>query len=134
MQRVLGRNGAFYGCINYPNCRGSRNIKTGPGACPTCGAPTEARVGRNGPFYGCTKYPDCKGTLNFDLDTVLTLPKPVPKKKPAKPPRAQPPPTPLQPGLLDPAPPLPPDLLYDPEDEQDASQDEDDEPWLFDDE
>jgi DNA topoisomerase I len=84
--RGRGRGNAFWGCANYPNCRGIVSIdgkaseppKTDPELvalvaatpCPNCGKPMTVRVARKGsnagnPFLGCTGYPKCK--------TVVTI-------------------------------------------------------------
>ena len=70
--RKKGRFGVFYGCVDYPNCKGIVNVERRIGfACPKCeargaegaqpddGQLTE-RMSRYGkPFYGCNRYPDC---------------------------------------------------------------------------
>jgi DNA topoisomerase-1 len=69
-----GRYGPFYGCQDYPNCKGIVNVERRIGFdCPKCragesdavkagkdpGQLTE-RMSRYGkPFYGCNNYPDC---------------------------------------------------------------------------
>ncbi|CAN5834782.1 type I DNA topoisomerase [soil metagenome] len=62
MIRRDGRYGPFYGCQDYPNCKGITNVEKRIGfACPKCkqGELTE-RLSRYGkPFYGCNRYPDC---------------------------------------------------------------------------
>ena len=73
-----GPYGSFYGCPNYPSCKGTR--ERGPGGrqgqqreprgkttprCPACGAPMVLRSGRYGKFYGCSKYPSCKGKRSY---------------------------------------------------------------------
>ena len=60
--RREGRFGAFYGCQDYPNCKGIVNVEKRIGfACPKCGkghlVERKSRYGKN--FYGCNKYPDC---------------------------------------------------------------------------
>ena len=72
MLRKQGRFGPFYGCMDYPNCKGITNVERRIGfACPKCKARGEAgetpddgqlneRMSRyNKPFYGCNRYPDC---------------------------------------------------------------------------
>jgi DNA topoisomerase-1 len=60
--RREGRYGPFYGCQDYPNCKGIVNVERHIGfTCPKCqeGQLTE-RLSRYGkPFYGCNRYPDC---------------------------------------------------------------------------
>jgi DNA topoisomerase-1 len=62
MIRRDGRYGPFYGCQDYPNCKGITNVEKRIGFdCPKCkqGQMTE-RMSRYGkPFYGCNRYPDC---------------------------------------------------------------------------
>ncbi len=62
MIRRDGRFGPFYGCQDYPNCKGITNVEKRIGfTCPKCrqGELTE-RTSRYGkPFYGCNRYPDC---------------------------------------------------------------------------
>jgi DNA topoisomerase-1 len=63
-----GREGGeFYGCANYPNCRGTRPVSLGI-KCPTCsdGDIVARNGGRyNSIFYGCSRYPDCRFTSNL---------------------------------------------------------------------
>jgi DNA topoisomerase I len=72
--RRQGRYGPFYGCQDYPHCKGITNVEKRIGFdCPKCkaaesdavkagkdvGQLTE-RMSRYGkPFYGCNNYPDC---------------------------------------------------------------------------
>jgi ATP-dependent DNA helicase RecQ len=85
-----GRNagGLFWGCGDYPRCRGTLDYEGSAAAvtnveqeieepdpaeapdCPECGAPMQikvARRGRNrgGRFWSCTRYPDCRVILDF---------------------------------------------------------------------
>jgi DNA topoisomerase-1 len=86
--RGRGRGNSFWGCANYPTCRGIVSLdgkeskaetpvdpaltalaSTTP--CPNCGKPMTIRIARKGPnagkpFLGCTGYPKCK--------TAVTLP------------------------------------------------------------
>ncbi|MDP9404990.1 MAG: type I DNA topoisomerase, partial [Actinomycetota bacterium] len=66
MIRREGRFGPFYGCQDYPHCKGIVNVEKRIGiGCPNCkvGALTE-RTSRYGkPFYGCNRYPDCDFAL-----------------------------------------------------------------------
>jgi DNA topoisomerase I len=62
MIRRDGRFGPFYGCQDYPNCKGIVNVEQHIGfACPKCGeGQLTQRMSRYGkPFYGCNRYPDC---------------------------------------------------------------------------
>ncbi|HET6381062.1 MAG TPA: type I DNA topoisomerase [candidate division Zixibacteria bacterium] len=68
----FGRNGWFYGCSGYPECRYTRPVEGEepreqpdlPGVgerCPQCGQGTlTAKQGRFGPFVGCDRYPRCR--------------------------------------------------------------------------
>ncbi len=60
--RREGRFGAFYGCQDYPNCKGIVNVEKRIGfTCPKCGEGhlTERKSRYGKPFYGCNRYPDC---------------------------------------------------------------------------
>ena len=63
-----GKFGRFYGCVNYPECKGILPITTGV-ECPTCHE--GELVERYSPkakkrFWGCSKYPDCKHITNYE--------------------------------------------------------------------
>ena len=75
-----GKNGEFWGCSNYPECkvafddvdgkpdfdgkfRSARLIASGAPKCPTCGNALVKRKGKNGEFWGCTAYPKCRTTF-----------------------------------------------------------------------
>ncbi len=81
-----GKNGRFLGCSGYPECRNTKEYRTGDAGqievvkdeqagvdCPTCQSPMVVRNGRFGRFLACSKYPDCKTTQ--PLDTGVTCPK-----------------------------------------------------------
>jgi DNA topoisomerase I len=60
--RREGRFGPFYGCQDYPNCKGIVNVEKRIGfVCPKCGKGhlTERKSRYGKPFYGCNRYPDC---------------------------------------------------------------------------
>ncbi|HSJ46658.1 MAG TPA: type I DNA topoisomerase [Euzebyales bacterium] len=62
MVRREGRYGPFYGCQDYPTCKGIVNVEKHIGFdCPKCGLGqlTERRSRYGKPFYGCNRYPDC---------------------------------------------------------------------------
>ncbi|MGH3442087.1 MAG: type I DNA topoisomerase [Nitriliruptorales bacterium] len=62
MARRTGRFGAFYGCVDYPKCKGIVNVSARtPFRCPKCGEGRldQRRTGRGKPFVGCSRYPDC---------------------------------------------------------------------------
>ena len=89
--RGRGRGNSFWGCANYPTCKGivsldGKESKTERPAdpaltalaattpCPNCGKPMTVRIARKGPnagkpFLGCTGYPKCK--------TAVTIPEPA---------------------------------------------------------
>jgi len=57
----IGRYGKFYGCTNYPKCKGVKPFTLGI-TCPKCGKGeiVQRKAGktkRN--FYGCSRYPEC---------------------------------------------------------------------------
>jgi DNA topoisomerase I len=57
-----GRFGEFYGCQDYPKCKGIVNVAARtPFHCPKCGdGRVDMRKSRYGkPFAGCSNYPDC---------------------------------------------------------------------------
>ena len=59
--------GKFYGCIDYPTCKGIKQITIGV-KCPKCGEGDISE--RYSPksrksFWGCTRYPDCDFITNF---------------------------------------------------------------------
>ena len=63
-----GKSGAFFGCVNYPNCQYTRPVvehervedKVLAGSeCPECGKELAVKQGRYGMFIGCTNYPEC---------------------------------------------------------------------------
>jgi len=84
--RREGRYGPFYGCQDYPSCKGIVNVEQRIGfACPKCGKGhlTERKSRYGKPFYGCNRYPDC----DFALWTT-PLAQPCPScGGPLKPPR-----------------------------------------------
>jgi len=62
MIRRDGRFGPFYGCQDYPTCKGIVNVEQRIGfGCPKCGEGhiTERKSRYGKPFYGCNRYPDC---------------------------------------------------------------------------
>jgi DNA topoisomerase-1 len=84
--RGRGKGNMFWGCANYPSCRG---IVSADGAvtevprvepkiaalaastaCPNCGKPMTVRIARKGsnagkPFLGCSGYPKCKTVVSI---------------------------------------------------------------------
>ena len=87
----LGRNGRFYGCSGYPDCKYTRAFAETEAdkeeakaaqtvvegrKCPKCEADLVIKEGRYGKFIGCSKYPECKfiESLNKPEDTGVTCP------------------------------------------------------------
>lgn len=59
----IGKNGAFFGCNGYPNCKFSFNIESIENIlCPDCGSPMVERTGSRGIFLGCGGFPECRFT------------------------------------------------------------------------
>ena len=67
------RNGRFYACSTFPDCKNTKplidpaNMPVTEKKCPTCGAEMKFKEGRFGKFWACSKYPDCKTTLPYDI-------------------------------------------------------------------
>lgn len=87
----LGRNGRFFGCSGYPDCKYTRAFAETEAdkeeakaaqtvvegrKCPKCEADLVIKEGRYGKFIGCSKYPECKfiESLNKPEDTGVTCP------------------------------------------------------------
>jgi DNA topoisomerase-1 len=75
MAKKFGRFGEFLACINYPECKTTRDLakahdEAGAEAhaeaaeeiCDNCGRPMAMKRGRFGQFLACTGYPECKTT------------------------------------------------------------------------
>jgi len=72
-----GRNGRFYACSGYPECRNTKAIENLTGVkCPECidGEIVERQSKKGRVFYGCNRFPDCKFAL-WDKPTGETCPK-----------------------------------------------------------
>ncbi|HEV8713625.1 MAG TPA: type I DNA topoisomerase [Candidatus Binatia bacterium] len=69
-----GRNGEFLACLNYPQCKSTRNFTRDERGqiipqekeqiltdetCEKCGKPMQVRFSRYGKFLGCSGYPEC---------------------------------------------------------------------------
>ena len=72
--RKFGRNGPFYACPNYPECKYTRPVDESEipedlnEACPQCATGRLfARTGRYGRFVACSNYPTCKFTRPLGL-------------------------------------------------------------------
>lgn len=84
----LGRNGRFFGCSGYPDCKYTRafseteeekeeNKQVVEGRkCPKCESELVIKEGRYGKFIGCSNYPECRfiESLNKPEDTGVTCP------------------------------------------------------------
>lgn len=75
----IGKNGAFFGCNGYPNCRFSFNIDNIKNIlCPDCGSSMYERTGSRGIFLGCGGYPDCRFTYPIRISkNVKSIKTPV---------------------------------------------------------
>ncbi|MEN6566990.1 MAG: DNA topoisomerase 3 [Veillonellales bacterium] len=83
LQLRNGKNGKFWGCSGYPECRAAYNDMNGKPqqpeyVCPKCrkGA-LKLRKGINGAFWGCTKYPACRATYNDNQGKPAIPPPPA---------------------------------------------------------
>lgn len=79
LQSRNGKNGKFWGCSRYPQCKAAYDDHEGQPKkpdhiCPRCkqGA-LQAINGKNGKFWGCTKFPTCRATYN-DKENKPDLP------------------------------------------------------------
>lgn len=62
-----GRYGKFYGCSQYPKCKGIKQIPSGI-SCPKCseGNIVERKGGKlKRTFWGCSRYPECDFISNY---------------------------------------------------------------------
>lgn len=62
-----GRFGKFYGCSQYPKCKGIKQIPSGI-KCPKCdiGDIVERKGGKmKRTFWGCSRYPECDFISNY---------------------------------------------------------------------
>jgi DNA topoisomerase-1 len=62
------KNGRFYGCIDYPKCKGTRPISTNV-KCPKCGEGElverySSRTKKK--FWSCSNYPKCDYLTNYE--------------------------------------------------------------------
>lgn len=72
LQLKNGKNGPFWGCSNYPQCRAACDDENGKpkempklALCPRCKEGGLRLInGKNGAFWGCTNYPSCTATFN----------------------------------------------------------------------
>jgi len=64
MVRRTGKNGDFYGCSAFPQCRHTQPVPLDL-PCPQCkeGRLVQRVGGRyKSTFFGCSRYPDCRFT------------------------------------------------------------------------
>ena len=61
MVQRIGRYGAFFACVRYPECDFSKQKTKDIGVpCPKCGSKIIMKTGkRHTVFYSCEKYPEC---------------------------------------------------------------------------
>ncbi|GAB4379929.1 MAG: type I DNA topoisomerase [Calditrichia bacterium] len=62
-----GRNGRFYACSGFPECKNTKPIeeqveRESEEICERCGSPMRIKRGRFGEFLACSNYPTCKNT------------------------------------------------------------------------
>jgi DNA topoisomerase-1 len=63
-----GRNGQFFACSGFPECKNTRPLEEPPPPgesgekCENCGSPMVVKRGRFGEFLACSRYPECKFT------------------------------------------------------------------------
>jgi DNA topoisomerase-1 len=74
-----GRNGRFYACTGFPECKNTKPIEESPvreveEICEVCGSPMQIKQGRYGEFLACTNYPACKNTR--PIGTGVSCPEP----------------------------------------------------------
>src|SRR6476620_60722 len=87
MAKKFGRFGEFLACINYPECKTTRDLakvhdETGEDAhaeaaeetCENCGKPMAMKRGRFGQFLACTGYPECKTTRKIQKGGKFAAP------------------------------------------------------------
>lgn len=64
-------NGKFFGCANFPECKGTLPLDAEGNPitltkedieCPECHKDMVVRMGKRGPFLGCSTFPACRGT------------------------------------------------------------------------
>ena len=87
MAKKFGRFGEFLACINYPECKTTRDLakahdEAGEEAhaeaaeeiCDNCGRPMAMKRGRFGQFLACTGYPECKTTRKIQKGGKFAAP------------------------------------------------------------
>lgn len=76
-----GKNGKFYACTGYPNCKYTEphideNSKTLE--CEKCGKDMLLKKGKYGHFYACTGYPECSHVVKSDAKGKIIPKDPAP--------------------------------------------------------
>ncbi|HOJ52333.1 MAG TPA: type I DNA topoisomerase [Syntrophales bacterium] len=74
----LGRNGRFYACSAYPECKNTADLEERDQplepstaiACEKCGRPMMVKQGRFGKFLACSGYPECKHTKKIATENA----------------------------------------------------------------
>jgi DNA topoisomerase-3 len=68
LQSRNGKNGPFWGCSRYPECKAAYDDRNGEPAkpeyvCPGCRRGALKQInGKNGLFWGCSRFPSCRAT------------------------------------------------------------------------
>lgn len=78
----MARFGKFMACINYPECKNTKNIGSDnkpenesiDEQCEKCGSDLVIKHGRFGKFIACSNYPDCKYTKQIVDETGADCP------------------------------------------------------------
>ncbi|MDR0953472.1 MAG: type I DNA topoisomerase [Elusimicrobiota bacterium] len=76
MLKRRSKFGEYLTCVDYPNCKGKKNLNGAvvepPQAtsevCEKCGSPMVIRNGRKGRFMACSAYPKCRNTFSVDAE------------------------------------------------------------------
>jgi len=87
MAKKFGRFGEFLACINYPECKTTRDLakvhdeageeahaEAAEETCENCGKPMAMKRGRFGQFLACTGYPECKTTRKIQKGGKFAAP------------------------------------------------------------
>jgi len=81
LKRRSGKNGFFWGCDAYPDCKTTFQDKKGKPDlqptihnCPECKTgKLILREGKNGKFWGCNKFPECKATFDNNRNKPVVV-------------------------------------------------------------
>lgn len=78
LKKRNGKFGPFLGCVNYPDCKYTLDIRDMKSSedplsdereiCPECGGVLRERKGKYGSFMGCSNYPECRFTRKIAED------------------------------------------------------------------